>query len=112
MLYASVQAAVAATDAPKPASFGSGRLPRLRRYRRRALPYLAAALLSVVGLSLFLDSAIATAPPSSSHRLLSAALPGESCEESHLNSFELENKAFACLLYVPLILYMFLGVRA
>lgn len=80
-----------------------------RMHRKKAIPYVAAALLWIVVLSVLIDN-LPTGLGSVPHRRLSAALKGESCEDSHLNSWEAENSALAVGLYTPVIVYMFLGL--
>ena len=88
-----------------------GYLRRVRNdgYRRQTLPYLCSGILAVLGYSLLLDGTLG-GHGSESRRQLSAALPGESCEDNHLSSFDRDNKGLAITLYIVAILYMFLGV--
>lgn len=73
------------------------------------MPYLAAVLLWIVGCSILIGS-VSNLVGDATHRRLSAALDGESCEDSHLTSWEASNRALAVALYTPVILYMFLGL--
>jgi Ca2+/Na+ antiporter len=86
---------------------------RLRRTRLRAVPYLGALLLGGVACSMLIDhvdSLLDLSGQRSSRRRMSGGFDGETCEESRLGSFERDNTEMVLGIYVPVILYMFLGL--
>jgi hypothetical protein len=96
--------------ARQPQLMGPGEKKRVPR-RRQVLPYLAAALVLVVGvahmMNSFLDAAMGE--PEGVHRQLSvSAHSNETCLPKE--GIETDMKAVACLLYVLGILVCFLGL--